>query len=240
MKKTYNIYCDESCHLRNSFTDTMVLGAIWVPKRLVKKINQEIRKIKAANGFKSRFEMKWTKVSPGKISFYLDILEYFFNHPDLHFRAIIINNKSKLSFDNDEDYNTWYYKMFFVMLHFILDPQIKYKIFLDIKDTLGGQKVRKLKDVLCNSMYDFNNDIIQDIQLVRSHEIEILQLTDLLIGAIGYLNRGLDSSEAKLKFIRTFVKKSKYSLTRSTLAREQKINLLRWEPNEQYGSRGNS
>jgi hypothetical protein len=29
MNKTYNIYCDESCHLENDKQEVMVLGAVW-------------------------------------------------------------------------------------------------------------------------------------------------------------------------------------------------------------------
>ena len=31
MGDTYNIYCDESCHLRNDGQKAMVLGALWCP-----------------------------------------------------------------------------------------------------------------------------------------------------------------------------------------------------------------
>ena len=31
MSTTYNVYCDESCHLENDGQKAMVLGAIWCP-----------------------------------------------------------------------------------------------------------------------------------------------------------------------------------------------------------------
>lgn len=31
MSATYNIYCDESCHLENDHQKVMVLGAVWCP-----------------------------------------------------------------------------------------------------------------------------------------------------------------------------------------------------------------
>ena len=51
-------------------------------------------------------------------------------------------------------------------------------------------------------MYDFSREVIERLQLVHSHEIEQLQLADLLIGAIGYLNRGLQGNAGKMALIR--------------------------------------
>jgi len=31
MGQTYNVYCDESCHLQNDGLSVMVLGAVWCP-----------------------------------------------------------------------------------------------------------------------------------------------------------------------------------------------------------------
>ncbi len=41
-----NIYCDESCHLRNKDSDVMVLGAIWICKKDIDSFKKKIRKIK--------------------------------------------------------------------------------------------------------------------------------------------------------------------------------------------------
>ena len=66
-------------------------------------------------------------------------------------------------------------------------------------------------------MYDFSRDIIDGIQNVRSHEVEIIQLVDLLIGAIAYCNRNLKTSDAKIRLIDRIKDLSGYDLTSSTL-----------------------
>jgi hypothetical protein len=90
--------------------------------------------------------------------------------------------------------------------------------------------VHELHEVLSNSMYDFSYEIIQHIQIVRSSEIEILQVTDLLIGAISAINRGKVNSAAKQAIIDLLRDRSGYSLTRNTLYREMKVNLFNWHP----------
>jgi len=225
----YNIYCDESCHMENDHQQVMVLGAVWCPLEKTQELSKGLRMIKKHHGIRSDFETKWTKVSPAKKDFYIDLIDYFFDSEHLHFRALIVPDKSKLQHEKFcHDHDTWYYKMYFDMLKVILSPDDCYRIYLDIKDTRGASKVKKLHDVLCNNMYDFQRKIIERVQIVRSHEVELLQIADLLIGAISYVNRGLTGSEAKLALIERMKKRSHYELTRTTLLLEKKINLFRW------------
>lgn len=226
---TFNVYCDESCHLENDHHHVMVLGAIWCPLDKVAQINKQVRGIKERHGLKKDFEIKWTKVSPAKQQFYLDVLNYFFDNKDLYFRALIIPDKSELKHDLfGQDHDTWYYKMYFNLIKVILSPHCRYRIYLDIKDTRSASKIARLHEVLCNNIYDFSRNIIERIQTVRSHEVEIMQITDLLMGAISYINRGLCSSVAKNSMVELMKKRSGYNLTQTTLLRENKVNLFRW------------
>ncbi|TYO92805.1 DUF3800 domain-containing protein [Desulfallas thermosapovorans] len=233
METIYNVYCDESCHLENDHQKVMVLGAIWCPKDSVNSLNKRIRSIKIKHNISYDFEIKWTKVSPGKIDFYLELISMFFSENNLHFRALIVDDKTKLRHDYyNQDHDTWYYKVYFTMLKVILNPYDKYRIYLDIKDTRSSNKVKKLHDVLCNNMYDFSRQIIERVQTVRSEEIELIQLADLLIGVVGYENRGLKNSMAKTLLVDRVKELSGYSLTKSTLLRENKFNLFHWQASE--------
>jgi hypothetical protein len=234
MIETYNIYCDESCHLENDRQQAMVLGAIWCPLEKCREISVQLREIKKKYGLSSNFEVKWTKVSPAKSQFYLDWVDYFFNNDDLHFRGLIVPDKSLLRHErfSGQDHDVWYYKMYFDMLKVIFNPQARYRIYLDIKDTRGGAKVKKLHDVLCNNLYDFSRDIIERVQQIHSSEVELLQLTDLLIGAISYTNRGLQANQGKVRLVDRMKERSRYRLTQTTLSKEQKVNLLRWRAQE--------
>ena len=226
----YNVYCDESGHLEHDHLPVMVLGALWCPEAARREVAVRVREIKAKHHLNPRFEAKWTKVSPAKVQFYLDLVDYFFDDDDLHFRALIVPDKTQLDHARfGQDHNTWFYKMYFEMLKTILDPKAQYFIYLDIKDTRGAAKVAKLWDVLCNNIYDFSRDVIRRVQLVHSAEVEQIQLADLLIGSISYANRGLATSSAKTKIVERIKARSGYSLTASTLLRESKVNVFRWQ-----------
>ncbi|HAT4308647.1 TPA: DUF3800 domain-containing protein [Clostridium perfringens] len=228
-----NIYCDESCHLENDLSDVMVLGGIACNKDEKVKIFNDIRRIKVKHNLSSWFEIKWTKVSSSKIEFYKELIDYFFNN-DLKFRGVIAKNKKGLDHDkyNNGDYNEWYYKMYYLLLDHMIIPMDRYRIFIDIKDTKGGPKVEKLHEVLCNNKYDFKREVIEDIKQINSKESEILQLTDLFIGALSYKNRGLDGSESKLKIINYIENRYNKKLNQSTHRCEAKFNLFVWDPRE--------
>lgn len=234
MDNTFNVYCDESCHLEHDSQQAMVLGAVWCPLKKSQEIAKRLREIKQKNGMSPTFEIKWIKVSPSGRALYLDIVDYFFDNDDLSFRALIVPDKNKLRHDAipGQDHDSWYYKMYFDMLKVIFRPDCRYRVYLDIKDTRGGLKIKKLHQVLCNDMYDFNREVIDRLQLIRSRESEQLQLADLLIGAISYINRGLEENKAKVEIVDRIRKRSGYDLTRTTLLRENKVNLFRWHARE--------
>lgn len=229
MNSCYNVFCDESCHLENDGISAMVLGAVWCPDAISRRIGRDIRAIKKQHGLKSDFEIKWTKVSASKINFYSDIVDYFFDHPALHFRGVVVPDKTKLQHQKfNQNHNDFYYKMFFYTLRNILEAENAYCVYLDIKDTLGPDKIHKLKEVLQNENYDFDRTMIKRIQHVRSHEMEQLQLTDLFIGALGYVHRALDTNKGKLDLINRIKSRSGKSLIQSTLPTERKFDVFVW------------
>lgn len=230
MSNTINIYCDESCHLQNDGKNVMTLGAVWCPVERRREISDRLREIKNKHAIPQLTEVKWQKVSPAKVEFYSDWVDYFFDDDDLHFRSIVIPDKSLLRHEDfSQSHDTWYYKMLFILVSVLLKPETKHRVYIDYKDTQSGRKATNLHEVLCNSAYDFDRDIIERVQPVDSCESELLQLCDLLVGAVGYANRGLSSSSAKLRLVHRIIQRSGLSLKRSTLLGALKVNLLIWE-----------
>ncbi|MGR3369254.1 MAG: DUF3800 domain-containing protein [Sagittula sp.] len=231
--KNINIYCDESCHLENDREAVMVLGGIYCDESDVRRVSGAIRGIKDRHGVSPEFEIKWTKVSPGALSFYRELVAFFLNDPSVRFRGVLIPDKSILDHKAyEQTHDDWYYKMYYYMLRYVFSAPHAYSVYIDIKDTQGAQKTRNLHDVLCNSIHDFDHQTIRKVQQIRSHESSLLQLADLLIGAIAYENRGMVGSPAKLQLIDDL--KSGLGdkiLTRTSSFGATKFNLLRWQPN---------
>lgn len=231
MAETFNVYLDESCHLEHDCIAPMVLGAVWCPLDKTREISRRVQEIKHRYNLAPTFDVKWTKVSPGKFQFYRDLIDLFFDDDDLHFRGVIIADKSKLDHTaHGQKHHDWYYKMCFTLLEPILIPQARYRIYLDIKDTHSKSKCDKLHDVLCNSRYDFGKKIIERVQPIRSDESPIVQLADLLVGSLTYHIRGLSKSTAKSLLISRIKQRTRgWLLGETTWLREPKFNVLRWK-----------
>lgn len=233
----YNIYCDESCHLENDGQKIMALGSIWCPKAKKDEIFVRLRELKMKHNLKSTFELKWNKVSKSKLAYYEDVIDYFFDNEDLHFRVLIVPDKSVLDHtSHSQTHDDFYYKMYFDLLKVIFDPKHGYNIYLDIKDTRSQKKVDKLKEVLRNTHYDYSKSIVKGIQQVRSHEVELIQLVDFLTGALSYVHRGLSTNNAKISLIERIKRKSGYSLINSTLFKEDKVNVFIWKSRSMLGN----
>lgn len=236
----FNIYCDESCHLQYDDSDIMLMGGISCEKKHVKELSKKIRTIKKQYGLSESFEIKWTKVSPAKLDFYMALIDCFFDSP-IQFRCVVATGKKKLDHQAyNQTYDEWYYKMYYLLLNKMLEPTEEYSVYIDIKDTNGGKKSRKLKEILNHSLYSFYNSCIQKVQIVKSNEVELLQLCDLLMGCIGFLNRFLNpltnsedaKSLAKIKMCQYLQTKAQRPLDQKTPLSETKFNIFVWEPRE--------
>ena len=241
MKESINIYCDESCHLQNDGEPLMALGAVYCPSAKKDDIFIRIGEIKKKHNLipknkknpkdnRAIYEIKWNKVSKAKIEFFKELIDFFFDEGDISFRVLVVPNKAQLEYEKyGHTHDVFYYKMYFSMLKVILNPDFSHNIYIDIKDTKSTEKVHKLEQVLRNDKYDYSKEIIKKVQQVRSHEVELIQLADLLTGAVAYVNRGLKTSAAKNELVEHIRHRSRYSLVKSTLVREEKFNIFIWE-----------
>ena len=141
MSQTINIYCDESCHLENDGKQVMTLGALSCPLEKRKEVCIRLREIKQRHNIPANTEVKWGKISPAKIDFYMQWIDYFFDDDDLSFRAVIIPDKQQLNHELfQQTHDGWYYKMLFTLLKVLLKPKNSHRIYIDYKDTRSGEK----------------------------------------------------------------------------------------------------
>ena len=102
-----------------------------------------------------------------------------------------------------------------------------YSIYLDVKDTRGVEKTLKLKEILNKSARNNNVDVTK-IQLVSSHEVQLIQLSDFLIGSVGYVNRNFRTSDKK-KSLCEYIQRKGVNFSKSTTKIERKFNIFMWE-----------
>lgn len=226
----YNVYCDESCHLPHDRQPVMVLGASWCPQGDALRLGRELRAIKARHH--ARGELKWNKTSVSRLPFYLEVVDWFLREPALHYRGLVVLDKPTLNHAafNEGDPDQFYYKMQFSLLSKILSPDSRYAIYLDVKDTRSRLKLKKLREVLCNNVYDFTSEMIAHIQNVHSDQVELLQIADYLTGALGYRHRGLAGNPAKVAVLEHLEARRGRSLLYSTPLGESKLNVFLFTP----------
>jgi len=225
----YKIFCDESNHLSSDTSNLMVIGGILCPTLEVESVNRYIKHLKHKHNANN--ELKWTKLNNNKKEFYRELLEFFFSRVNTKFNAQIVINKSNLNHAkyNDGEADKFYYKMYYYALLPFLEVNEDFNIFIDYKDTKGGQRAKKLNEVIHNTFY---GNINCEFTIIHSHESQIMQLTDIMIGAISYKNREdiEHKSEIKNFIIDTIEELNGASLDISSPEWEEKFRIFRFVP----------
>lgn len=224
----YNVYCDESCHLVSNDSKYMLIGAVYCPKNKVKKVNEYIEHLKENYNISNKIELKWNKIDKKTEKLYLDIINYFFNNDDLKFRVIVID-KTKLDHEKyKQTENEFYHKTYYEMLKYIIIPGNSYNIYPDIKDTNSYYYHQVMLDYLRIKMQDTNKKTIKKVQPIRSYEAPILQINDILIGALSYHYRNLSKNSVKLNIINEIKKLYQNDFDTSSYYSNTKFNIFIW------------
>lgn len=228
-KQVYKIFCDESCHLQHDGADIMVLGALHCTAEKATQLNKHIKWLRHEHNYHN--ELKWTKLVTKQWPFYKALIDLVIDTDELRFKTTVVQQKNKLNHDqyNAGSHNNFYYKMFYYTLRDFLEVNGQYRIYLDYMDTLGGEKVAELCRVLQNST-NWHLDV--DAFVIQSYEAQLIQICDLLIGAVSYQNRTdiEHSSEIKQKIVDYLQQRLGYLLNINTPPWEAKFNIFRFMP----------
>lgn len=224
----YNIYCDESCHLKSNNSKYMLIGAIYCPKIKVKEINNYIKKLKENYNLSNNIELKWNKIDKKTENLYLDIIDYFFNNNDLKFRVMVIDKERLNHKKYNQTENDFYHKAYYEMLKYIINRNNSYNIYPGIKDTNSYYYHQVMLNYLKIKILDTNNEIIKKVQPIKSYEAPILQINDILIGALSYSYRKLSDNDAKLNIIKKI--DSLYPDNLDETSYSEKFNIFMWKP----------
>lgn len=191
MGKSLLIYGDESCHLRTGIGNYMVIGVVCCEEQNKNDIVFDIRNIIEKYGYNKFSEIKWKKVSPRNVKMYQEILNYFHENDGLFYRSIVIEKK-QIDWHEEDFYGKMYYQLLkYIILnnHETYFSYDKYKVYMDISDTIGAKRVHKLQDFFMGQLRRSNVSRDVHIQEIRSTESPLLQLADIISGAIQYVHR---------------------------------------------------
>lgn len=207
----------------------MALGALCCDAGEVEAVISKIKKLRLLHNYQN--EIKWTKLIRKQLPFYKELIDLFIESPSLRFKATIVQNKSNLDHEqyNEGSHGTFYYKMFFFTLKSFLQQGQSYRIYMDYMDTHGATKSAVLSDVLNSKMH---GSIRLGVHINRSHESQLIQFCDLLIGAIGYKNRSDIRKESVIKneIISHIEARLGRALNYGTPPWEEKLNIFMFSP----------
>lgn len=199
----FEVYCDEA--MPDLFTSRkkkgryLIIGSLWLPAELKGELKEKVKGLRERHN--TWGEIKWTKVSPSRLPFYLDLIDLFESYGmDLRFRCIAVDSSQVDMRWHDSDEELGFYKFYYQLLHhWILDFN-EYRIFCDTKTNQDPSRLQVLQRCLSSANLSAS---IPQIQSLPSKQVVLIQLCDLLLGAASSrLNQTLQPGGAKEQVVR--------------------------------------
>jgi len=222
----YIVYCDESSHTNISRRKYLTIGSLWLPRERKLDISRSLKVIRRENNLGG--EIKWQKVSAQCLPAYKSIVDYFFSLEDMRFRVIAVDQtKVEYSKYHESDMELGFYKFYYQLLYQWMEPGNEYLFLLDFKSNRGANRFTTLKNALVNKMSD--ESTVSDLTIIDSEQSHILQLCDLLTGAVAAaFNRDLRPGSPKKDLEQHIAGRLGWSdLTCSTAKDFRKFNIFK-------------
>ena len=113
--------------------------------------------------------------------------------------------------DHQQRHDAWYYDRYFDLLRDTLLPPAHHTIYVDVKDTRGGARIKSLESRLSDAHYDWSRSgIVEGVRQIHSDEVLLDQLVDVLLGCVAWThatpqrNEGHIPSPAKSALAKKF------------------------------------
>lgn len=226
----YDIYCDESRQdlltSPASITATnrfCCIGGLMLATESRTALKSKIKKLR--DKYSVYGELKWGTVSENKLQIYADLIDLFFDTDGLNFRVIVIDaQKVDNDIFNDSNSELGFYKFYYQLLSHWISHKNRYRVFTDQKTNGDKHHLQELKRILNNISFE---SPIYDIQAIDSKESLILQMENVIMGAVGYKYnfKGNGSSIAKENIVKHIKSRLGHEIAPTSVS-EQKFNIF--------------
>jgi len=189
----YHIYCDESCTEKGH--SHMVFGGVMARTDTAQEFRNTISQWR--DSCHMRGEMKWTKITRNKYQRYLEFTNHSLEcvkNKAIMFRSVVFEHKqidyrTHHKGNKNRGYCVLTYEFLFNAFAPFLNKEDRVIIFPDEK--LSSLSLSHLRDVLNTAIRakrQWSHDPIRKIQPVDSTCSELMQMNDILMGAVGHHN----------------------------------------------------
>lgn len=194
-----HVFVDESCQNDHHY---MVLGALIVPGAYVAMAERELEAVLEKYGM-MRSEFKWTKVSRGKCDAYKAVVDLYFDvlcHHGVEFHAVAIDSHGlDHRWYNEGDVDLGFNKFLYQLLLHRVGMRFGFdeRIVVDLDSRNTSRDPVELQRILNSKMGAVLGDHLRPpfarIAHRDSKSARLLQLTDLLAGAIAWHRNDQDA-----------------------------------------------
>jgi hypothetical protein len=201
----HHIHCDES----QTGARFVVYGGIITSGRNVEWFDGLMEQWRAHHNM--RKELKWTKVTNQKYEEYRSLVDLFFEHADLHrlyFKSVVFDMEQvdyRTYHDGDEElgfYRFYYQFLLHKFCRYAKTDEHALHVFIDERSTRRKFPLRTLHDALnagIKKKYGRTVDVVRQVEPRKSKETNLMQVADVLMGAVGWHSNDLgDREEARV------------------------------------------
>jgi len=189
-----HIYCDES---RQRNENCMVLGGIMIRASEVGAFDRIMAQWR--HDHQMHAELKWTKVTNQKYEDYRSVVDLFFDlarKRKMLFKCVVLEAARidyKTYHQNDKELG--FYKFFYQLLLHSFGRHLarpgrqpaKAIIFFDERNT--SYSLSDFHEILnrgIRKQYRVKQDLIRAVEVAKSHDHNLMQVADILMGAVGF------------------------------------------------------
>ena len=200
----------------------MAIGGLIIPSSMESIINQTMAQYRTECNMMA--ELKWAKVSDGKANEYRKFVDYFFalNDTDkVHFHAMIldttmIDHRTYSQGDRELGFYKFYYQFLLHSFGKRYCPKESAGNFLVRLDARNSSySLNTLKNTLNGGMkkkFNVTTAPFHSIEPRDSKQTELIQIADILLGAVGYQKNGYPlvagSKKSKIELAAYIAKKA--------------------------------